>query len=174
VLTEQLKKRLVPWPGLNSWLIVAAAVVFLVFAGERNCWQHRFFPRHWSRAEREMAIDRGRGIMLQEDQAAFVEGLVRVIQDNSAPDDTIFSFPQSGSAFYFLAARKNPTQFLWWNSVGISEEETKEVVSLITTRRLKLILVAKELEKNHLKDQITANYHPVGLQDDIAVYSRNE
>jgi hypothetical protein len=174
VLTEQLKRRKVPWPHLAGWLIAAAPVVFLVVAGERNCWQHRFYPRHMVRAERDLIIGRGRGIMLQEDQAAFVEGLVRLIQDNSSPDDFIFSFPQSGSGFYFLAARKNPTRFLWWSRVGIEEDEKQEMMSLISSRELKLILTPHPLMNGELEDRINATYHPVGVQAEIAVYSRNE
>ena len=107
---------------------------------------------------------------MEERQAELTEGLVQLIQANSSKDDYIFSFAQRGSAFYFLADRRNPTRFLWWRSVGISSEERDAVMAMIANRRAKLIVVQDVAANKEIQDFIGDNYDPIGTVADIAVY----
>lgn len=157
-----------------SVLILAAPVVFLLLAGIRDAWAPQFDSSLHLGDNRELTIERGRGIFVEEKQAELTEGLVRLVQDNSSPDEYIFSFAQRGSALYFLAARKNPTRFLWWRSVGISAEEREAVRTMISNRRAKLIIVQDVAANREIQDFISSNYDHIGTVADIAVYGLRE
>jgi hypothetical protein len=169
LLIEFLRRR-VPWPKWNALLILAGPIVFLLVVGFKDTWQPQFDSGFHFRDNRELAIERGRGILVEKKQAELTEGLVRLIQDNSAPDDYIFSFAQRGSALYFLADRRNPTRFLWWRSVGISGEEREAVMTMISNRRAKLIIVQDIDANKEIQDFIGSNYELIGTVTDLAVY----
>jgi hypothetical protein len=152
---------------------VATPLIFLLLAGVQDTWAPGFDSRFRFRDDRELNIERGRGIFVQEKQAELTEGLVQLIQTNSAKDDYIFSFAQRGSALYFLAGRRNPTRFLWWRSVGISAEEREGVMAMIANRRAKLIVVQDVDATQEIRDFIGDNYDQVGAVADIAVYVLN-
>lgn len=170
-LTEQLRET-VPSPRRAALLVVSAPLIFLVAAGEKNCWEPEFDSRFHFRASQELAIDRGRGILVEERQAQLAEGLVRLIQDNSSPDDPIFSFAQRGSALYFLAARQNPSRLLWWSSVGIKDEDRQAVMAMVDARLPKLIVIQDIPANKEIQDHISAYYNHIGTVIDIAVYNR--
>lgn len=169
VLREQLRK-LVPSPRRAALLIVSAPLVLLIAIGLKNTWGTQFEAGLHLKDNRELAIERGRGILVEDRQAELTEGLVNLIQANSSKDDYIFSFAQRGSAFYFLADRRNPTRFLWWRSVGISSEERDAVMSMIANRRAKLIVVQDVAANKEIQDFIGDNYDSIGTVADIAVY----
>jgi hypothetical protein len=169
VLTERLGKT-VPSPRRSAWLVVSAPLVLLVAVGVKNTWEPQFDSGFHFRDNRELAIERGRGISVEERQAELTEGVVELIQANSSKDEYIFSFAQRGSAFYFLAARRNPTRFLWWRSVGISAEEREAVRTMIRDRRAKLIIVQDVAANREIQDFIGESYVNVGTVADIAVY----
>jgi 4-amino-4-deoxy-L-arabinose transferase-like glycosyltransferase len=169
VLTEQLKKR-VQSPHRAALLVASTTLVLLIVIGVRHTWEPQFELGFHFRDKLELTIDRGRGIFVEERQAELTEGLVQLIQANSSKNDYIFSFAQRGSAFYFLAERRNPTRFLWWRSVGISSEERDAVMTMIANRRAKLIVVQDVAANKEIQDFIGENYDPVGTVADIAVY----
>jgi 4-amino-4-deoxy-L-arabinose transferase-like glycosyltransferase len=172
-LEEHMRNR-----GLSgsrvAFLTLSAPLVFLLLAGVQDTWAPEFDSRLHFRDNRELAIDRGRGIFVEERQAELSEGLVRLIQANSSNDDYIFSFAQRGSALYFLAARRNPTRFLWWRSVGISSEEREGVMAMIANRRAKLIVVQDVAATQEIQDFIGEKYDQIGIVSDIAVYGLRE
>jgi hypothetical protein len=169
LLTEQLRPRM-PSPYRTAWLVVSVPLVFLIAIGINNSWAPQFESGLHLRDKRELTIERGRGIFVEERQAELTEGLVQLIQANSSKDDYIFSFAQRGSAFYFLAERRNPSRFLWWRSVGISSEERDAVMTMIANRRAKLIVVQDVAANKEIQDFIGDNYDPIGTVVDIAVY----
>ena len=166
---ELLRTR-VPLPTRNGFLLIATPVVFLLVAGVKDTWQPQFESAFHLKDNRELAIDRGRGILVDEQQAELAEGLVHLIQDNSSPDEYIFSFAQRGAGLYFMAERKNPTRILWWSAVGISSEERESVREMIRNRRAKLIIVQDVDANKEIQDFISSNYEPLGTVGDVAVY----
>lgn len=169
VLREQLRSH-VPSPGRVAVLTVSTPLIFLLLAGVQDTWAPEFVSGFRFRDNRELNIERGRGIFVEEKQAELTEGLVQLIQANSSKDDYIFSFAQRGSALYFLAARRNPTRFLWWRSVGISPEEREGVMTMIGNRRAKLIIVQDVAATQEIQVFISDNYDQIGTVADIAVY----
>jgi hypothetical protein len=168
-LRQHLKAN-VPSPNRVAVLIVSTPILFLLLGGVEDTWATEFEPGLRFRDNRELTIDRGRGIFVEERQAELTEGLVRLIQANSNADDYIFSFAQRGSALYFLARRRNPTRFLWWRSVGISEEERESVMAMIVNHRARLIVVQDVEATQEIQDFIDDHYDQIGVVADIAVY----
>ncbi|MEN3334036.1 MAG: hypothetical protein V7641_3401 [Blastocatellia bacterium] len=156
-----------------TWLIVCAPLLLLVVIGWQATWRPQFDGRFRFVDRQALAIERGRGILVGQQQAALVDGLVQLIQDNSAADETIFSFSQRASALYFLAARRNPTRFLWWRSVGISRAERDTVMQMISERQPKLIVVQEIAATEKTRDFIGQYYHRLGAVADLAVYARD-
>lgn len=167
-LTQLLKVRMAS-PRQAALLVVSAPIILLVVVGVHNTWEPQFDAEGLS-DRRELTIERGRGILVEDKQAELAEGLVKLIQDNSSRDDFIFSFAQRGSGFYFLAERRNPTRFLWWRSVGIGSEERESVMMMIRDRRAKLIIVQDISSNKEILDFIAENYVHIGTVADIAVY----
>ena len=157
-------------PNRSAVLAVATPLVFLLLAGVQDTWVPEFDSGFQFRDRRELNIDRGRGVFVEERQAELTEGLVSLIQANSAEDDFIFSFAQRGSALYFLAGRRNPTKFLWWRSVGISADERDAVMTMIANRRAKLVVVQDVAATQEVQDFIAQTYDEIGSVADIAVY----
>jgi hypothetical protein len=157
-------------PNRVALLTVSTPLIFLLLAGVQDTWAPEFDSGFRFRDNRELTLERGRGIFVEEQQAELTEGLVQLIQANSSRDDYIFSFAQRGSGLYFLAARRNPTRFLWWRSVGISPEEREAVMTMIGNRRAKLIVVQDVAANKEIQDFIGDNYDHIGTVADIAVY----
>lgn len=155
---------------LAAWLLFAIPVAFLFAIGLNNTWAPEFDSGVHFRDNRELKIERGQHIFVEAKQAELTEGLVQLIQENSSPEDYIFSFAQRGSALYFLANRRNPTRFLWWRSVGISSEERNAVMTMISNRLAKLIVVQDIAANKDIQDFISDNYDHIGTVADIAVY----
>jgi hypothetical protein len=153
-----------------AWLLFSIPIVFLTVIGLNNTWAPEFESGAHFRDNRELKIERGKKIFVEEKQAELTEGLVQLIEANSSPGDYIFSFAQRGSALYFLANRRNPTRFLWWRSVGISDEERDAVMTMISNRRAKLIVVQDVAANKEIQDFIGDNYDHIGTVADIAVY----
>jgi len=156
--------------GRVALLITSTPLVFLLLAGVQDTWVPEFDSGLHFRDNRQLNVERGRGIFVEDKQAELTEGLVQLIQANSAEDDCIFSFAQRGSALYFLAARRNPTRFLWWRSVGISPDEREGVMTMIANRRAKLIIVQDIAANKEIQAFISDNYDQIGTVADIAVY----
>jgi 4-amino-4-deoxy-L-arabinose transferase-like glycosyltransferase len=169
VLAEQLRKKMPSSHDVAS-LVVSTPVLFLFIIGVHSTWEPQFESTFHFRANRELTIERGRGILVEDRQAELTEGLVRLIQENSSKDEYIFSFAQRGSALYFLADRRNASRFLWWRSVGISPEEREGVMTMISNRRAKLIVVQDIAANNEIQDFIGDQYNHIGTVADIAVY----
>jgi hypothetical protein len=107
-------------------------------------------------------------------QKRFIEELDALIQNHSVPGDTIFSFAQRGAGFYFVSERRNPTRFVWWRSVGISEDNRSEVLHIIADGVPKLIVLQDSLRDPRVREQVSARYEWVGSANDLGVYSRRQ
>jgi 4-amino-4-deoxy-L-arabinose transferase-like glycosyltransferase len=160
----------VPSPDRVALLVMSAPLIFLLLAGVQDTWVPQFEWGFHFKDNRELTIERGRGILVEDKQAELTEGLVRLIQENSLKDDYIFSFAQRGSGLYFLAGRRNASRFLWWRSVGINAEEREGVMTMITNRRAKLIVVQDIAANKEIQDFIGDKYDHIGTVADIAVY----
>ena len=120
-----------------------------------------------------LKLERARGILVSRKQAAFIEDLAATIEAHSSPDDPIFSFAPRGTAFYFLAARRNPTQFVWWRSVGIKGHERESMLEKIDNGIPRLLLISEGFHNEKILDHINAHYRQIDSVGDIRVLDRN-
>jgi hypothetical protein len=172
LLREYLAKYL-PAPEGALLLCSNVVVALLMLVGFINTWQPNFASGLKLIDRTPLAIERAQGILVPPKQAEFVESLVGLIQENSTPDDTVFSFGQRGAGFYFLSGRRNPTKFVWWRNVGIKKEDRDAVLQMINEKRPKLILLQDSLKDPRVRDAVNINYHSVGAASGIGVYDRN-
>jgi 4-amino-4-deoxy-L-arabinose transferase-like glycosyltransferase len=172
-LDGYFKNRL-PSPRRATLLCVSIPLVLLALVGVKDTWQPQFDSSFRFIDREPLAIERAEGIKVSRRQKEFVEGMTRAIEENSAPEDPIFSFAQRGTGFYFLASRRNPTRFVWWRSVGIKKDARNSVLEMIADRRPKLVLVQDSLTDPRVREAVNANYHKVTAVADIAVYDRNQ
>jgi hypothetical protein len=155
-------------------LMVAAIPLSLLFmTGIHQTWRPHFVSGGFSDRV-PLPLARANGVMVSPRLAQFIDGMARTIEDNSAPDDTIFSFAQRGSGFYFLTGRRNPTKFVWWRSVGIDSQNRQVVLEMIGNKVPKLILLQDSLSNQQVRDTVTSNYHRIASVTDIGVYGRND
>ncbi len=167
-------RRYVEEPSRPAVLAVSAPLVLLVVAGLYGTWGPHFDARFNFIDRKALSIERARGMLVSGRQAEFIEGLARSIEENSSPDDYVFSFAQRGSGFYFLSGRRNPTRFVWWRSVGIDGQDREAVLAMIADRRPRLILLQDSLTNKRVRETVISNYHQVSAVTDIAVYERNQ
>lgn len=173
VLTHHFKNRL-PAPRRAALLCAAAPLVFLFLVGIKDTWQARFDSQLRFVEQTPLKLDRARGMLVSRRQAGFIEGLAAAIEAHSSPGDPMFSFAPRGTAFYFLTGRKNPTEFVWWRSVGIKGEHREALLDKIAGGVPRLILVPDGFQNERILDNIGARYHQVDSVADIAIYERNQ
>jgi hypothetical protein len=112
-------------------------------------------------------------MLVSRKQAAFIEELAASIEAHSTRDDPILSFAPRGTAFYFLAARRNPTQFTWWRSVGIKAHERESLLDTIDNGIPRLVLISEGFHNERILDHISAHYREVAAVNDIRIFDRN-
>jgi len=154
--------------------LTTLVVLMLAFTGIKDTWLPQFDG--WFRlADRTpVATARTRGILTGEYEAGMIQELTGLIQSNSAPGDSIFSFARRGAGFYFFADRRNPTRLLWWDSVGIQPADRAAVLDMIKGGDPKLLLIQMALDDRQIRETIHLKYHRVGIVEDIEVFGRRE
>ena len=161
-------------PNGAALLCVATPFILLAAVGLEATWRPQFDSEFRFIDRNPLSIDRARGMLVSARQADLIEGMARAIEENSGPGDSMFSFAQRGSGFYFLSARRNPTRFVWWRSVGIDTHDREEVVRMIGAREVTLVLLQDTLTNKSIREVVESNYHKVAAVADIAVFRRND
>jgi hypothetical protein len=156
------------------WRMVSVPVLLLALTGIKDTWIPQFAGGLNFADDTPLTIERAKGMRVSARDAELVEEMVSAISNNTAGDDTIFSFARRGGAFYFLAGRRNPTRLLWWDSVGIEPGDREQVLHMIERREIKLILVQDAFDDRAVYDKINAGYHKIASVHDLAVFDRNQ
>lgn len=161
-----------PSPLRAAIFCAAVPLAMLLVVAIKDVWQPNFNSKFEFLDRVPLSIERAQGIMVRPKQAELIEGLVRLIEENSSQGDEIFSFAQRGAGFYFLTGRSNPTRFVWWRSVGLKKEDRAAVLEMIAHQRPRLILLQDAFKDRRVRDQITSGYDRIGASHDIGVYAR--
>ncbi len=170
-LKRYFQKRL-PSSDQAAILVCSAPFLLLAIIGLLDTWRPQFDSSFHLKDRTGLSMERGRGILVERRQAELAQGLVEMVEHNSAADDFIFSFSRRGSGAYFLAGRRNPSRLLWWSSVGITEDDRKAALTMIDLKIPKLIIIQEIPQNLGLVDQISHGYVHIGTISDIAVYDR--
>ena len=170
-LESRFENRL-PAPRRAALVCAAVPLALLSIIGFRESWQPEFASTFRMRENTELQIERARGMLVTRRQAEMVEDLARLIEANSTEDDYIFSFSQRGTAFHFLAGRRNPTRFVWWRSVGIRSQNREAALQMIRDRVPRLIILQDSLKSQRIRETVVEHYTEVGAVGGLAVFSR--
>jgi len=171
-LTKHFQSRLRS-PQRAAMLCGAVPLVLLFSAGIKDAWQPRFDSSFRFIEQTPLKLERARGILVSRKQAAFIEDLAAAIEAHSSLDDPIFSFAPRGTAFYFLGARRNPTQFVWWRSVGIKGHDRESLLEKIDNGIPRLLLISESFHNERILDHINAHYRQIDSVGDIRILERN-
>jgi len=171
LLESYLQSRMTH-PRRAVMICAVVPIVLLFIIGIRDAWQPHFDSQLRWTERMPLKLDRAEGMLVTRRQSEMIETLARLIEENSRPDDPIFSFAQRGTGFHFLTGRPNPTRFVWWRSVGIKGENREAVMNMIAERQPKLIILQDALKDRRIRDAVSANYVKIGAAGDIAIYDR--
>jgi hypothetical protein len=148
-------------------------VLMLSFTGIKDTWLPQFDGWFRLADNTAVAIPRANGIKVSGYEAGMIGDLTRLIESNSSPGDSIFSFARRGAGFYFFADRRNPTRLLWWDSVGIKAADRTAVLDMLNARLPRLILIQMALDDPQVRTIVNENYQRLGAVEDIEVFIEN-
>jgi len=162
----------VPHPRRAAILCAAVPVIALFVIGIKDAWQPRFHAGLHFIDSVPLNLDRARGVLVSRKQANFVQELAKTIEENSSPEDYIFSFAPRGTAFYFLSARRNPTRFVWWRSVGLGAAERQSLREMIAGGIPKLVIVSDKFRNQAILEALATRYRMLHTVRDIVLYEK--
>jgi len=171
---ERFISKRAPSGRRAALLSLAAPLALLAATGVKDSWQPQFDSQLRFIDRVPLAVEKAEGILVSRRQQQMISDLAGAISDYSSPGDSLFSFAQKGTGFYFLTGRRNPTRFVWWRSVGLKQEDRAAIIDLINSRRIKLILLQDSLKDPRVREAVTSNYDLVRPVGDIAVYRSKE
>jgi hypothetical protein len=131
------------------------------------------------------APSRVTGLKTLPDNAAHIKGLVAEIEQNTAPGESIFVFPD-GQAYYVITGRTNPTKVDWYDVLATTPAMSSEAVADLQRNPPTWILVQEYNESDFrhqspldfesvaawkpIYDYITSHYDLVTTVDGVRVY----
>lgn len=145
-------------------------VALLVCVGIEITWLPRF--QHGPRLDqsRPVSLDRMKGILVSEDEAAQIDSIKTLVAENTGVADSVFAFDRPGSALYFLTGRRNPTRFLWWESVGIEAVDRQFVLDLIDRGEIDAIVISDGISATHIRARLARRYHLAASSSNFDLY----
>src|SRR5262249_38881412 len=161
-------------PSRAALLCAAVPLVLVVVIGIKDVWQPRFDGRLRFHERTPLTLARARGIMVTHKQAEFIETLADEIEAKTAADDSMFSFPAKGTAFYFLTGRRNPTRFTWWRSAGLKMSEKESWLNQISAGTPKLLLVSAGMKDQRVLQSVNNAFSQVSTVGNIEIFVRKE
>lgn len=105
--------RVLSGPSATRFPRAAAGVLFLVIVGFGQQWiaiTLRELAATFDRGE-EIVSPYGTLFLRNEEEAATARALVRLVLEESSPDDYLFVTPKKAPPLYALTRRRNPTRF---------------------------------------------------------------
>lgn len=170
----------------NSALGVAAgALLSLILVAEGGVLarrvtgrENRLVPPHLHAAGRELVqtdLDRMGRIQIPIEQAAEIAAVVRVIQEQSTPDEYLLDLSDQ-PLYYFLAQRRCPTRFhllSQCNSPDLRRVMLEEVQAKPSLPKLILYPGLGDLPQDELGSFIAENYRPFAAIGGLRIFTLN-
>jgi hypothetical protein len=101
-----------------------------------------------------LSIERGRGVYFPPATASEIDELVSYIEQRVPEGGYFFAQSYAGSAFFFLAKRRNPSGAQFWSGVGVSPAERARTLEAIRDKGVRLIVTSQ-------KDLAAEKYEPM-------------
>jgi len=165
-------------PGLQRQVVPVLAVLPVIFLvlGFRFFHQTFFSGALTLRSDTELGIDRGRGVYFPAKTASELDEVTRYVRQQVAPGGYVFPESYAGSAFLFLADRKNPSGAQFWGGVGVSPEERASTLAALDQKRVDLIITSSRdmgAEKYQpMRDYIAMNFKQTAQVGDVVILER--
>jgi len=108
-----------------------------------------------------------RGFLLPPDTINFVDSTIRIIQENSTPTDTIFTYPELG--FFYGATERMPATFSGSHNIDVvSDSFAKQDAERLLRVRPAVLIYGPRPEQLAWEEGFWRNGHPSGQRDLIA------
>jgi hypothetical protein len=106
-----------------------------------------------------------RGILLPADIVRLIDGTTHIVEANTSPRDTIFTYPEM-ALFYVLTDRKWPTQSASHNVDVVNDAMAKEEAARLLQNPPKVIIYLPETEEqSRTEETVWRNGHRMGQRD---------
>jgi hypothetical protein len=106
-----------------------------------------------------------RGILMPAATARLVDGITHIVQSNTTPADTIFTFPEM-ALFYSLTDRKWPTQTASHNVDVVNDAFAREEAARLLANPPKVIIYLPKTEaQSRNEEAVWRNGHRMGQRD---------
>jgi len=156
--------------------LLAVLPVALLVLGFRFFHQTFFRGALTLRSDTELGIDRGRGAYFPAQIASEIDEVTRYVQQQVAPGGYVFPESYAGSAFLFLADRKNPSGAQFWGGVGVSLEERASTLAALEKKGVDMIITSnRDLEAEKyppMRDYIARNFRQSAEVGDVIILER--
>jgi hypothetical protein len=142
----------------RRWIVYAACVVLLFFQTQEKL-RVPFGFNGWFEPPVKTAVNTSslpelRGFLLPPDTVDFVDSTVRIIRENSTPQDTIFIYPELG-IFYGLTGRRPATFSASHNIDVVSDALAREEAQRLLRARPAVLIYGPTSEALLNADELT-------------------
>lgn len=159
-------------PGWRKWGIFVACTALLIFEIQLKL-DAPFFFAGWAEPSVAMANQRStlpelKGMLLPKSTVDFVDTTVHIIQQNSAPTDTIFVYPEF--AFLYGASHRMPATFSGSHNIDVVPDSlARQEAARLLLHPPAVIVFGEESDRFLIgQEMLWRNGQPSGLRDIIA------
>jgi hypothetical protein len=164
--------------GRRYQLVLILAVLPMAFLvlGLRFFHQTFFRGTLALRSDTELSIERGGGAYFPAETAREIDEVTRYLQQHVGEDGYFFAQSYAGSAYLFLADRKNPSGAQFWGGVGVSPGERAATLETLDEKKVGLIITsAKDMEAEKyqpMREYIERNFKQAVQIGDVVILER--
>lgn len=156
----------------RKWAIYAICLGSLFFETQRKTFAPFEFDG-WQEppvasATQQSTLPELKGMLLPANTVNFVDSTVQIIEENSSPSDTIFTYPELG--FFYAATHRGPPTLSGSHNIDVVPDSfAKEEAARLIARRPAVLIYGPQSEEFILgQEKLWRNGHPSGQRDLIA------
>ena len=128
------------------------------------------------RSDALLSVERGRGVYFPQLEADEINRVVRLIEERVPEDGYFFAHSYAGSAYLFLANRRNPSGAQFWRGVGVSTAEQARTLASLEENRVGLVITSPgdlAAEKyGPMRDYLAQRFRVVETVGDVIILER--
>jgi hypothetical protein len=128
------------------------------------------------RSDTPLGIARGRGVYFPQQEAEEITRVVEFIRARVPEGGYFFAHSYAGSAFLFLANRRNPSGAQFWRGVGVSPDEQARTLASLEQNRITIVVTSRgDLNAERyepMRDVLTNRFHITQTIGDVLILER--
>jgi hypothetical protein len=94
------------------------------------------------RSDTLLSVERGQGVYFPRLEANEIEEVVRYLRERIPEDGQFFAQSYAGSAYLFLADRRNPSGAQFWGGVGVTDEEKERTLAAVERNQVRVVVTS--------------------------------